>query len=68
MARFGVGAVELNRAAASAAERYNRLDVARQHDAAVSGELVAGKRRSRAVGILLSRPTRLKVGSPPGRS
>ena len=33
MARFGVGAVELDRAAASAAERYNRLDVARQHDA-----------------------------------
>jgi putative CocE/NonD family hydrolase len=33
MARFGVGAVELDRAAASAAERYNRLDAARQHDA-----------------------------------
>lgn len=29
MARFGIGAVELDRAAASAAERWNRLDAAR---------------------------------------
>jgi putative CocE/NonD family hydrolase len=32
MARFGVGPVELDRAAASAAERYNRLDAARHDD------------------------------------
>jgi putative CocE/NonD family hydrolase len=30
MARFGVGAAELDRAAAAATERYNRLDAARQ--------------------------------------
>jgi putative CocE/NonD family hydrolase len=32
MARFGIGAAELDRAAASAAERWNRLDAARQAD------------------------------------
>ena len=32
IARFGVGAAELDRAAASAADRYNRLDAARQDD------------------------------------
>jgi hypothetical protein len=30
MARFGIGAAELDRTSASAAERYNRLDAARQ--------------------------------------
>ena len=30
MARFGIGATELDRTSASAAERYNRLDAARQ--------------------------------------
>jgi putative CocE/NonD family hydrolase len=32
MARFGIGAAELDRAAASAADRYNRLDAARHDD------------------------------------
>jgi len=32
MARFGIGAAELDRAAASAGERWNRLDAARQAD------------------------------------
>jgi putative CocE/NonD family hydrolase len=32
MARSGIGAAELERAAASAADRYNRLDAARQED------------------------------------
>jgi uncharacterized protein len=32
MARFGIGAAELDRSAASAADRYNRLDAARQDD------------------------------------